>query len=231
MTAATEDKNLVRRDGQSAGISLAATAVLFAGTFVCLNVAGAGVAGADTAGYRFVGIAIESADAVDDEDETVEVYVDGVYLVTGSGFAATDVGKPVYLIDDQTVGLANHASVDQHILVGFIEEYKSATEVWVRIVPVGKRGPLGEVRQYTIEATGVNAAAFDLATQAAAFGGADFYIQAVQAVRSYVTATGAGSVPERKVTATHWTLANGDLTTVGDETANTWTITFKGFLT
>jgi hypothetical protein len=140
-----------------------------------------------------------------------------------TGLAATDVSRKVYLVDDQTVGTIEESAVDNNVYVGILREYVSATEGWVEIDPDGKG-----VEQFTVEVTGVNAAAFDLATEAAAFGGGDFYVLEVDHIEGFVTATGTSA--GRQIVTTDWTLAAGVLSTVGNETANTWVITFKGEL-
>jgi hypothetical protein len=232
MSAATKDVNLVRRDTRLKSYPMAATVILFAGTFCCLSASGYAVDGADTDGLTFVGIVDEGVDNSDgaNGDENVSLYSEGEFLVTGSGFARTDVGKTVFLIDNQTVGLANAASVDNQIPVGEIVEYVSSTQVWVRIKTPGQKGDKGELHFYEVEVGGTNAAAISLATAAADYGGADFYVRKVIDVDAIVTGTGAAAAVQRKVLTTHFTLASGVITTVGNETANTWRIRFVGHL-
>lgn len=235
--AATDDLDITRSGSCIAAYPVKGGATIFALTLVCLGTDGYAVAGADTASFIFAGVAVDAQDNADGAsgDLDVNVYSEGRFLLTGSGFAATDVGKPVFLIDDATVGLAANASVDQHIRVGRIIQYESATQAWVDIEGVPNKAAdtldlLGKARMYSVEATGVNATTFSLATQAGYFGGSDFIVDRVLAVRSTVTSTGAASTPARKVVTTHWTLSAGVLSAVGDETANTWLITFIGRL-
>lgn len=229
--AATADLNIIRRAAMIASFPVNGGSEIFAGTLVTLDTDGQARAGADTEGFTFVGVAREGVDntAGADGDKTVEVEQDGAFLLTGSGFSAASVGQDVYLIDDATIGLANHASVDEYIKVGTIIEYVSATQVWVKVTPGG--GPMGKFGQWTVEVAGANAAALDLAAAAEAFGGADFYVESVQAVTAFVTSTGAPATVARKVVTTHWTLASGVISCVGDESANTLRITFAGYLT
>ncbi len=233
MSVATVDVNLTRRTSGLKGYGMAAAAVILAGTLVCLNASGYAVSGVDTDAFTFAGIAEEGVDNTSgaNAEKTALVYSDGEFLLTGSGFALTSVGKQVFLIDNQTVGLANSASVVNLIPVGEVVEYVSATQVWVRIATPGQKVlKKGTFRLFEVEIVGTNAAAFSFATVAADYGGADFYVRKVIAVDAIVTGTGAAAAPQRKVLTTHFTLAAGVLTTVGNETANTWRIRFLGHL-
>jgi hypothetical protein len=225
MTAATSDRVTKRRDPQYQDYGVEEDAIIYAGTLVCLNPDGYAVAGADTAGFRFVGMAREAVDNTDGADGAVNVKCDrkGVFKLAATGLAASDVGRKVYLVDDQTVGTVEESAVDNNVYVGRLREYVSATEGWVEIDPGGQG-----LDQYTIEIAGVNATAFNLATEAALAGGGDFYVLEVDNATAYVTAD--GTLAGRKVVTTHWTLSNGVLSTVGNETANTWVIHFKGEL-
>ena len=235
MASSPVDIDTPRRGSSYRAFPMAATALVLAGCLACLNTSDQLVDGADTAGLRFAGVVREYVDNSDGAagDEDGEVWTEGEFALAGTGFAAGDVGKTVFLLDNQTVGLADAAGVDQMIPVGVITEVVSSTEVWVQITPnLGKaQDALGPPRQYTIEIAGVNATAFDLDASAALFGGAGFYVRSVQAVRAIVTSTGAAASPLRKVVTTHWTLASGVISAVGDETLNTWQITFLGNLT
>lgn len=233
MSATTTDIDTIRRASSIRGVGLAAAAVLLAGTMCCYNTSGDLVDGADTSGLRFAGIVEAGVDNSDGAagDETATIYTDGEFLLTGSGFAAGDEGKLVFLIDNQTVGLASASSVDNLIPVGVITEVVSATEVWVQIEPISGKGVRkGEFRLFEVEVTGTNAAAIDLTTAAADYGGADFYVRKVIAMDAIVTSTGAPATVTRKVLTTHFTVASGDITTVGNETANTLRIRFLGHL-
>jgi hypothetical protein len=225
MTAANSDRVTKRRDPQYQAYGVTAAGVIYAGTLVCLALDGYADAGADTAGFKFVGVSRAAADNSDGADGDINVEVDrkGVFRMGATGLAATDVSRKVYLVDDQTVGTIEESAVDNNVYVGILREYVSATEGWVEIDPDGKG-----VEQFTVEVTGVNAAAFDLATEAAAFGGGDFYVLEVDHIEGFVTATGTSA--GRQIVTTDWTLAAGVLSTVGNETANTWVITFKGEL-
>ena len=226
MTAATADLDTETRDGRIGSYPMAA-AEIFLGTLVTLNASGYATPGADTAAFVFAGIATEGIDNSDGSagDLDIEVWTSGCYRLTGSGFAITDVGQPVFLIDDSTVGLSDNASVDQHIRVGTIAEYISATEAWVRIEPgqpakaAGKA--LGEQRHLFVRVAAVNADDLDLSTAAAVYGASDIYVDAVLGAVGWVTADGT-LADGLLVATTDYTLAGGVITTVGDKSAQTW---------
>lgn len=223
MTAAAASRATTQRVGQTRYLLLATSALLFAGCMVCRNASGAAVDGSDAANLSFAGIARTDADEASGDDG-VEVFVDGEFLLVAEGLAAGDEGKVAYLLDNQTVGLASNAGVGNFIAVGRIVQVVSATSAWVRIDPDIKAAP----QTLTVEVAGTNAAALDFTTVAAAAGGSDFYVRAVLHVAAFVTATGASA--GRKVVTTNFTLSGGVVTVVGNETANTWAITFIGVL-
>ncbi len=117
---------------------LAALALIFSGCMLCYDADGFIVDGADTAGLRFAGVSRSDEDntAGADGDVKATFFREGVFQFATSGLTAADVGKKVYLIDNQTVGLITHASVDQDIYVGTIAEYVSATSCYVAIDPI-----------------------------------------------------------------------------------------------
>ncbi len=217
------------------GLLVSAGTTIYAGTLLTSESDGFVEDGTDATSKRFAGVAAASFDnsgsATDGQDEDgeeaeLEVYTRGVFRFAASGLAAEDVGKAVYLLDNQTVVLSGHASLDYHIYVGRIAKYISASECLVELDTYGVDPNLHDGM---IEVAGVNAAAIDLASNAFATnrGGTGVYVKAVEAVEAIVTATGAPATVYRKVVTTHWTLASGVITTVGDESANTLRISGK----
>lgn len=116
---------------------VAAGVRIFAGGMVSLNAAGYAVPASDTAGQRFVGVARAQIDNTGGADgaKMVEVYEDGVFQFAANGLAATDVGRPLFAVDDQTVQLATTHSV----AVGVLDQFVSATSAWVAIHPALRR--------------------------------------------------------------------------------------------
>ena len=131
MPALTQDRNTSRREGVELDYEVAAGAKIYAGSLVCLNTSGYAVPGADTAGYKFLGVAQEQKDNSSgaNGDLTVRVRRTGVHRFAGTALAITDIGTSVYVSDDQTVA----KSTTNSVACGQIAEFVSATEVGVDI--------------------------------------------------------------------------------------------------
>lgn len=226
MSAATEDRLTSWRNSQKQNVGVSAGQEIISGTLVCYAADGYLADGADTASYVFAGVADESVDnsAGADGDENCEIYVYGQFKFAAQGLAITDVGKRLYLVDNQTVATEDDADVDNYVYVGRLAEYISATECWVEIEP----HQIERTQQFHVQVAGTNAAALDLSTAAADFGGADIEVVAVQSIESYTTATGAAD----KILAvtTDYTVASGDITMVGDKSTKTLVIALTGRL-
>ena len=129
MSALTADRDTERRGGEFKVIPVAASVKIFAGSMVCANATGYAAPAADTANFRFQGIAEEYVDnsAGADAAKTVKVRR-GVFELTTAGAAITDVGKHVFATDDQTVALNGTTNA---VYVGRIFQFVSATSVFV----------------------------------------------------------------------------------------------------
>lgn len=79
------------------------------------------------------GIAREEVDAtgVASGVKDVECCTQGEFLLTGSGFAQTDVGAVVYFSADDTITKTS----TNNVLAGRITEFVSSTKVWVELLP------------------------------------------------------------------------------------------------
>lgn len=236
MSAATQDVRTKSRNAELVGYPVAASTELFAGTLLCLNASGYAVDGADTAGLTFAGICQRAVDNSDGAagDETVEVWTRGAWLLTGSGFTAADVGELVYLIDNNTVGLAASASVDEHIVVGSIIEVVDSSTVYVDLQdlrPLAKRQLQASQWRATVAGAdgSVTPAAVDLSVFAAEVGGDDFIVASIQAVEAYATADGAAA--GLLVEDTDYEIDSGGINIISDQSANNLVITFVGRLT
>jgi hypothetical protein len=134
MTAQTANRWDKRQVGdvRQYGIEGSATANLFKGSAIVLDTGGYAIAGVNTAGHRFVGVAQEqvhqTATAADGTN-TVNVWRRGLFSFVYSGGAITDIGQPVWLTDDQTVSLTQ-TNVGP---IGKIVDFISATECIVDI--------------------------------------------------------------------------------------------------
>jgi len=133
MSALSMDRNTVRKEGDYAAYQVKANAKIFAGSQVCIDSTGYAVPGSDTAGLRFVGISRGYADNIGGADGalSVEVWKRGSFELAASGMTNGNIGDSVFVVDDQTVGLA--ATTTNDVTCGKISEYNSATSVYVSI--------------------------------------------------------------------------------------------------
>lgn len=117
-----------------------AAEIIYKGAFV--GVDPAGYAKAFEPGDLLVGVAYEyinnSAGAAGATD--VRVHTQGDLEFTLSGAALTDVGKPVFATDDNTISLTGHPDA----FVGWIVHYVSTSTVLVRQKAFGEVPPNGE---------------------------------------------------------------------------------------
>ncbi len=129
MTALTKDRNTPKRAGYQKSIPVAEGVKIFAGSQVCTNAAGYAVPGANVAGYKFAGIAQEYIDNSAGLDGELSIVVEQPVIVSlgAANITQADIGKPVFISDDQTVAL----STTNSIACGVIREVISATAVWV----------------------------------------------------------------------------------------------------
>lgn len=133
MSALTKDRNTVMKQGDYAAYPVKTGVKIYAGSIVAVGTDGYAIPGADTAGYRFVGV---SRDFVDNTGGasgalSVEVWRKGCFELASAGMARSNTGDKVYIVDDQTVGLA--ATTVNDVPCGMISEFYSATSVYVDI--------------------------------------------------------------------------------------------------
>lgn len=155
MTALTKDRNTTRKaTGQVRVLEVAAGVKIYAGGQVCINADGYAVPAADTAGLKFAGVSKQYVDnsAGANGAETVEVWRDGVFDFAAAGMGIDDIGKPVFVSDDQTVALSTTNAVG----CGVISEVESATKVWVDIAQANTR--TGKIQDAIASADGAAAA-------------------------------------------------------------------------
>lgn len=135
MTALSAPAEVPRKLPDLQAFPVAATTTIYKGSHVCLNTSGYAVAGADTVGYRYVGIAYETADNSGGVagDKSIRIHIDGAFLMTCTSITQAMVGRIMYLVDSGTV---DESGVTAWIPVGILEEFKSTTQGWVRIKPL-----------------------------------------------------------------------------------------------
>jgi hypothetical protein len=134
MTALAVDTNIItqiRPDLLS--YAVADNVKIYKGSLVTVNAAGYAIPATDTASTVFAGIADSNVDNTTTGHtaggKSVLLQRDRTALLLGSGFAQSSVGLGVYVLDSGTVALTG--GVTNHVLVGYVCKYVSATQVWV----------------------------------------------------------------------------------------------------
>jgi len=130
--AVTENKLIQRRDGCRRSLAVAASTRIYQGTGVFVNSGGYADDDTATGANVFAGIAVGEANNASgsNADINVEVYTEGDFLLTGSGFTIADIGKDAFLNDNYALVVADAAG---SVRIGKVVGYASATQLWVAI--------------------------------------------------------------------------------------------------
>jgi predicted RecA/RadA family phage recombinase len=133
MAALTQDRATPYREGIEIEFPVAGGTKVFAGSLVCADAAGYAVAAADTAGLKFLGVALEQADNSSgaNGDKKVRLRRTGVFEFNAASITQAMVGDPMYAKDDNTFDDA--AGTTNDIKVGVLVKYVSATKGWIDI--------------------------------------------------------------------------------------------------
>lgn len=112
MTALTQDRNTVRRDGTYIAPPVAGNARIFSGALVAINALGLAVPGATSAALAGAGVAMTRADNTGGADGAIRVQLSllPAQFTNSAGADAitlADVGKDCFMVDDQTVAKTN----------------------------------------------------------------------------------------------------------------------------
>lgn len=130
--ALSAEREVLEKDGIVRAVPCAVD-IIYRGAICMYNTAGYLAPAATGAGVMFAGIAQETVDNSGGSagDLTCKIITEGCFLLTGSGFAQTDVGELVYASADDTITQTS----TNNPLVGNIVEYVSSTQVWVKLHP------------------------------------------------------------------------------------------------
>lgn len=133
MSALTKDRATAYRDGIEVEYRVAANAKIFAGSLVCVNSSGFAVPAADTAGFKFIGVALQQVDNSGGANgaKIIRVRRSGVFEFAAGSITQAMVGDPMYALDDQTFDDAGGATND--IKVGALVKYEAAGKGWIDI--------------------------------------------------------------------------------------------------
>ena len=133
MAALSSPYDARRKDGALLASAVAAGARVFKGGLLTVaSATGLAQSGADAAGQVFAGVAYESADNTGGAAgaKAVRILKTGVFTYAKTGAAQTDVGKTVFLVDDNTVSTA--ATAD-NIACGVVVGVPDTAHVQIRI--------------------------------------------------------------------------------------------------
>ena len=133
MTALTRDRATPYREGIEVEFPVAAATKIYAGSMVCINAGGYVAPAADTSGYSFAGVAMEQVDNTAGADGVITIRLrrSGVFEFNAAALTQAKVGDAMYAVDDQT--FADTTGVTNHIKVGTLVKYVSATNGWIDI--------------------------------------------------------------------------------------------------
>lgn len=134
-TALTADQDVGRKTGGLQSFPVSADETIYKGAMVCVDADGYLVAAADTAGYKFAGVAYEkkantsAAGYGSDGDLWCRVYTEGIFELTCTDITQAMVGEIMFVKDDDVVDETS----TNYVAVGLLVEYVSATSGWVDI--------------------------------------------------------------------------------------------------
>jgi hypothetical protein len=135
--ALSADRKAPYKEGVELPMPVGAAKTIYAGSLVNLDgTTRAAEAASDATGKVFAGVATQAADNAAGSEGDLDVILRrrGVFLFNiYTSVTQDDVGKSVFIKDDQTVALS--ASVTYSIYCGFIAAIESSTQVWVDIFP------------------------------------------------------------------------------------------------
>lgn len=129
--ALSADASIARKEAGLQSFLVAGSGTqIYKGALVCVNASGYLVPAADTAGYKFAGIAYENVlNAGSDGDYSCRVHTEGVFELTATSIEQKMVGQLMYVTND---GCVDETSTN-YVTVGTLVEYKTNTSGWVDI--------------------------------------------------------------------------------------------------
>jgi predicted RecA/RadA family phage recombinase len=133
MAALTKDRATPYREGIEIEFPVAANSKIYSGSLVCANTSGYAVPAADTAGLKFLGVALEQVDNTGGANgaKIVRLRRTGVFEFDATSVTQAMVGTAMYVKDDHTVDDAAGATND--IKVGELVKYVADTKGWIDI--------------------------------------------------------------------------------------------------
>jgi hypothetical protein len=148
--ALSAERDTPQRLNQYTSLTMASNVIIYAGSLVCVNSSGLAVPAADSSGYAVVGRAEQTVDnrtAVYVATKAIKLAKGVFRWANGDVIAAADIGKIVYVTDDQTV---NKTGGGQNIIAGTVVDVDSSG-VWV---DTAKVGPVGAATPSSLAVSG-----------------------------------------------------------------------------
>lgn len=150
--ALSAERNTPQRLNQYTSLTVASNEIIYAGALVCVNSSGLAVPAADSSGFAVVGRAeatVDNRGVLYSATKAVKVARGTFQWANGDVIAVADIGKIVYVTNDQTV---NKTGGGQNIIAGTVVDV-DASGVWV---DTAKVGPIGAATPSSL-AVGANA--------------------------------------------------------------------------
>jgi len=131
MSVLTENYDAQGKAGALVSYPVAGTTHIYKGSLVCVNSDGYAVPGADSADYAFVGVAYEETNNTSGSagDRRVRLLKTGSFVYSKEDAQQSDLGKLMYLSDDNTVADSTSHSVP----AGIVVEVPNSSQVRLRI--------------------------------------------------------------------------------------------------
>lgn len=148
--ALSAERDTPQRLNQYTSLTVASNAIIYAGSLVCVNSSGLAVPAADSSGFAVVGRAEATADnrgVLYVATKTIKVARGTFQWKNADAIVAADIGKLVYVTDDQTV---NKTGGGQNIIAGTVVDVDSSG-VWV---DTAKVGPVGAATPSSLAVSG-----------------------------------------------------------------------------
>jgi len=133
MAALTKDRATPYRDGIEVEFPVAANSKIYSGSLVCANTSGYAVPAADTAGFTFLGVALEQVDNTGGANGVKKIRLrrTGVFEFDAASITQDMVGDDMFSVDDHTMDDA--AGTTNDIRIGKLVKYVADTKGWIDI--------------------------------------------------------------------------------------------------
>ncbi len=131
MTALTQDRKNISREGERFEDPVLAATKVFGGGLVAIDANGWARPAADVAGLIVRGVAQEQVDNLAGANGAKTVPLEnGVYQFESTALTIADIGKPMFVSDDQTVV---KTTTTNKIVAGILVGIEGATKAWIEV--------------------------------------------------------------------------------------------------